>query len=50
MCLECGFYKDKVVLDLGAKKKSREDRIAAKKEIVKGQTADETPAAEVVTK
>jgi hypothetical protein len=30
MCLACGFYKGKMVLDLAAKKKDRDERIAAK--------------------
>jgi large subunit ribosomal protein L32 len=30
MCLHCGFYKGRVVIDLLAKKKDREARVAAK--------------------
>jgi len=42
MCLNCGFYKGRVVIDLLAKKKSREARLEAKRELVRG-TAEETP-------
>lgn len=31
MCLECGFYKGRVVIDLAAKKKERQERLNAKK-------------------
>lgn len=42
MCLNCGFYKGKVVIDLLEKKKGREARMAAKKESIRGQEATET--------
>ncbi len=32
MCLECGFYKGRQVIDLVEKKKSREARMQAKRE------------------
>lgn len=41
MCLECGFYKGKIVLDLAAKKKDREARIKAKREAKKGEETEE---------
>ena len=39
MCLECGFYNGKMVLDLAAKKRDREARMNAKKEAIGAQTA-----------
>ncbi len=42
MCLNCGFYKGRVVIDLLAKKKSREARLQAKRELIQG-AAEETP-------
>lgn len=47
MCLNCGYYKGRVVIDLAAKKKDREARILAKKEAIQGQ-AVEQPAIEPV--
>jgi len=41
MCQECGFYKGRLVIDMQAKKDSREARMTAKKEAIKGQQADE---------
>ena len=32
MCLECGFYKGKMIVDMASKKKSREARLQAKRE------------------
>ncbi|MBY0309537.1 50S ribosomal protein L32 [Patescibacteria group bacterium] len=40
MCLNCGFYKGRVVIDLLAKKKSREDRMTAKREAIRGAAVD----------
>lgn len=37
MCLDCGFYKGRQVMDLAAQKKAREERIAKKKELIKTQ-------------
>ena len=37
MCLSCGFYKGRVVIDLLAKKKDREARMLAKKEARQGE-------------
>ena len=53
MCLECGFYKGRMVVDMTAKKQAREARMAAKKELYTGnegiaETAEpEEPAVEV---
>ena len=38
MCLECGFYKGRQVMDLAAKKAKREERMRAKKEAIAAQT------------
>lgn len=40
MCLECGFYKGRQVMDLKAKKDARVDRIKTKREAIKGQTTE----------
>ena len=40
MCLECGYYRGKLVIDIKAQKAKRAARIKAKKEAVKGQRAD----------
>ena len=37
MCLSCGFYNGRQVIDLAAKKKAREERMQAKREAIKGQ-------------
>ncbi len=37
MCLECGFYNGRQVMDLAAKKKAREERMQAKKDTIKAQ-------------
>jgi len=36
MCLECGYYNGRQVVDLESKKKAREARINAKREAIKG--------------
>ena len=47
MCLECGFYKGRQVMDLKAKKDKRIARMNAKKEAIKGLGASESsPVAE----
>ena len=43
MCLNCGFYNGRVVIDLAAKHKDRADRMAAKREAISAQ-AGETSA------
>ena len=45
MCLECGFYKGKVVVDLAAKKQARTARMDAKKAMIAEQS---TPATDAV--
>ena len=42
MCLNCGFYNGKMVLDLVAKKKDREERMATKREAISANRADTT--------
>ncbi len=46
MCLACGYYNGRMVLDLAAKKKDREARMAAKREAIGAQTAEAAPVAE----
>ena len=46
MCLECGFYNGKMVVDMTAKKKAREERLAAKKATIAEQEAQFTPEAD----
>ncbi len=46
MCLACGFYKGRVVIDLAAKKKDREARILAKKEARQGEVTEAPVATE----
>ncbi len=46
MCLNCGFYKGRVVIDLLKKKQDREARLKAKREAIMG----EQPAATTETK
>jgi large subunit ribosomal protein L32 len=43
MCLDCGFYNGKMILDLAAKKSEREARMSAKREAIKAQVTDNTP-------
>ena len=47
MCLECGFYKGRQVIDLKAQKDKRTARIQAKKEAISAQAPS---AAEAVAK
>ena len=37
MCLECGFYNGRQVMDLAAKKEEREARMQAKRERIKAE-------------
>ena len=39
MCLECGYYKGRMVMDVEAQKAKREARLKAKEEMIKGQQA-----------
>ncbi|MFT5036519.1 MAG: large subunit ribosomal protein L32 [Candidatus Azotimanducaceae bacterium] len=43
MCLDCGFYKGRQVMDLASKKKAREERMSAKREAIKSQNGDVNP-------
>jgi hypothetical protein len=38
MCLDCGFYNGKMVVDMKAKKEAREARMNAKREAIKGMS------------
>ena len=50
MCLECGFYNGRQVLDLVAEKEKREARLKAKREMIAGaQDAGEGTDAPVDT-
>lgn len=44
MCLECGFYNGRQVLDLKAKKDKREARMKAKQEMIKAQNESIPPS------
>lgn len=52
MCLECGFYKGRMVVDMSAKKEAREERLNAKREAIRAQAGEmeepTTPEAEEV--
>ena len=43
MCLECGFYKGRMVMDLAAKKAARTERIEAKKAAIQAQNEQIDP-------
>ena len=43
MCLECGFYKGRQVIDLKAQKDKREARMNAKKEAIRAQAESVAP-------
>lgn len=45
MCLECGYYNGRQVMDLEAKKKAREERIEKKRELVRSQYESIAPGA-----
>ena len=49
MCLDCGFYKGRMVVDMAAKKKAREERLQIKHEAIISQKGDASvaPAKEV---
>ena len=46
MCLECGFYNGRQIIDLKAQKDARDARISAKREAIKGSAAGDEAAAE----
>ncbi len=54
MCLDCGFYKGKQVMDLSTQKAKREARMQAKRDAISSQSGSEAesvakaPAAEEV--
>ena len=39
-CLECGFYKGRMVVDMASKKKAREERLQAKREMISAEQAE----------
>lgn len=43
MCLNCGFYNGRVVIDLLAKKKDREARMTAKREMIRAEAGTPEP-------
>jgi hypothetical protein len=43
MCLECGFYKGRMVMDMSAKKQAREERLKAKKEAIQANQGEMEP-------
>ncbi len=49
MCQECGHYKGRMVVDMAAKKKAREERMAAKREMIAAESGVQ-PAEEAETK
>jgi len=50
MCLECGFYKGRMVVDMTAKKKAREERLQAKREAIRGEQGEESAEAPIEEK
>lgn len=50
MCLACGFYNGRQVLDLKAEKDKRTARMNAKKEAISAQIPSELPAATTESK
>ena len=40
MCLECGHYKGRMVVDMAAKKQARETRIKNKREAISAQASE----------
>ncbi len=47
MCLDCGFYNGKMVVDMKAKKEAREARLNAKREAIKSMGEAQGQAEEV---
>jgi hypothetical protein len=45
MCLNCGFYKGRVVIDLLKKKQDREARLKARREAIRGEQGEASPQA-----
>jgi hypothetical protein len=50
MCLECGFYKGRMVVDMVAKKKAREERLLVKQEAINSQQPEMVAPTEKETK
>jgi len=50
MCLECGFYKGRMVVDMAAKKKAREERLLVKQEAINSQQPEMVAPTEKETK
>lgn len=44
MCLECGFYKGRQVMDLAAKKEARQARMQAKRDAIRLQSEQIDPS------
>lgn len=42
MCLACGFYNGRQVIDLEAKNKARQERLEAKRDTIKAQAEEAT--------
>lgn len=40
MCLDCGFYNGRQVMDLKARKEARETRMKLKREAIRGQAPE----------
>ncbi|MCD5381929.1 MAG: 50S ribosomal protein L32 [Candidatus Pacebacteria bacterium] len=49
MCLECGFYKGRQVLDIEAQKAKREARMQAKRERISAEAGTEQAEADAAT-
>lgn len=39
MCQDCGFYKGRLVVDMASKKKAREERLQAKRDMIQAEQA-----------
>lgn len=51
MCLECGFYNGRQIIDLAGKKAAREERMKQKREAIAGSAVgDQAPTAPVEDK
>jgi hypothetical protein len=50
MCLDCGFYNGKMIVDMKAKKDARDARMQTKKDAIRSQRGAEEVATTVDTK
>jgi len=51
MCLACGFYNGRLVLDMAAKATARAERMKAKREMIKAESGKQAdPVATLETK